>query len=524
MTVYVNFFIHCEDFISVHSQQATRRAAELFARYGVKADFYLTGLVAERMLADAPETIETLKRLKMPISYHADIHAPFPTLPQRVRNLDWDAAVDQAYIQETSHLDPLTGDLSSKNPNQLTLITDLFGKPPIVTIGSVAGYAAQAIRFAQHKLGVPMASTNGSMLGLPLIWHNGMLRGLPGPGSYFYLTDVAGAKPGEREHSTPLEAILTEQIARLPAERDALISFGVHDFSFALTDGWIGCYRDPDSGRFRNPRGLWTSPPLSIENQERIWQVYENLVAFCAHNSLLSVITAEDMLTWVKPLDDTITLLQPDIFTVANQLLDGWAGPGYPPDHAEASENILSLADCFQVMVKTLTCFHRQGVLPEQVEIRELLGPTDTPVGLAIQRGEMRPRQLIDGTVVIEKSAELDALMKDRIPGVINLVGQDQFHLPMFSFGLMPNQLEGHLNPAEFLYLAAQEVLSIFRTGKPGPALLMGSNMFPHYPEMRWVENRFPPFAVIQENYFMQEWLSELQSWTIKPARLKRKE
>ena len=366
-----------------------------------------------------------------------------------------------------------------------------------------------------------MASTNGSMLGLPLVWHNGMLRGLPGPGSYFYLTDVAGAKPGEREHSTPLEAILAEQIARLPTGRDALISFGVHDFSFALTDGWIGCYRDPDSGRLRNPRGLWASPTLSVEHQERIWQVYEKLVAFCAHNSSLSIITAEDMLNWVEPLQDQKILQQAEIAAVANQLVNEWAGPGYPPDHAETDAHILSLADCFQVMVKTLALFHLQGVLPERVEIRELLGPTDTPVGLAIQRGEMRPRQLIEGATVIEKSAELCELMTDRIPGIVSLIGQDKPPFPLFSFGLMPNLLEGFLNPAEFLYLAAQVVSSIYRTGKPGQAFLMGSNMFPRYPEMRWVENRFPPFAVVEESYSMQEWLSELQSWTIKPARLK---
>ena len=131
MTIYVNFFLHCEDFISVHSQRATRRAAELFARHGVKADFYLTGLVVERMVKDAPETIATLKRLKMPISYHADIHAPFPTLPQRIRDLDWDSAVELARIQETSHLDPMTADLSAKNPNQMASIADQFGSTTI---------------------------------------------------------------------------------------------------------------------------------------------------------------------------------------------------------------------------------------------------------------------------------------------------------------------------------------------------------------------------------------------------------
>ena len=156
MTIYINFFIHCEDFISIHSQRATCRFAELFARHGLKADFYLTGLVAERMRKESPETIATLKRLKMPISYHADIHAPFPTPQTRVSDLAWDLAVEQILFQETCHLDPLTGNLSRENPNQLSLLSELFDRAPLVTVGAPGGQGAQAIRVAQHQMGTAL--------------------------------------------------------------------------------------------------------------------------------------------------------------------------------------------------------------------------------------------------------------------------------------------------------------------------------------------------------------------------------
>jgi hypothetical protein len=303
MTIYVNFFIHSEDIISAESQHATRHLAEIFARHGLKADFYLTGLVAERMLAEAPETITTLKRLRMPISYHADIHAPFPTPQQRVRDLDWNAAVAQIRIQETHHLDPLTGALSEGRPNQMGLLTELFGRPPLVTIGAPAGQGAQAIRHAQHQMGVPMASANGAMLGLPLIWQNGMLRGLAGEGSYFYLLEFYMRPwPGEPLNAAQLEALLRAQIEQMPRGRDSLLSIAVHDFFFALTDGWIGCYLDPETRRCRNPPRLWASPPLPTAERERLLHLYESLVAYCARHPDLTIITAEDVLSWVEPL------------------------------------------------------------------------------------------------------------------------------------------------------------------------------------------------------------------------------
>lgn len=521
MTIYVNFFVHAEDIITVESQHATRHLAELFARHELKADFYLTGLVAERMLAEAPETIAALKQLGMPVSYHADIHAPFPTPQQRVRDLDWDAAVEQIRIQEMHHLDPLTGELTEGRPNQMALLTELFGRPPWVTIGAPAGQGAQAIRYAQHRMGVPMASANGAMLGLPMIWHDGMLRGKAGAGCYFYLIEFY-IRPwrGEPLSVAQLEALLDAQIEQMPRGRDSLLSIGVHDFFFALTNGWIGCYIDPETRRHRNPPRLWASPPLPAAEQERIWHLYESVVAYCARHRDLAIITAEDVLGWVEPLSEAQTLSRDEVLAVADRVLSGWAGPGYPPAHVEVGGRTFSLADSFQALVYALAHYRRHGALPEQVVIRELLGPTDTPMALGIGKAEFRSRQLLDGEQVADLAAAVAAQMSDRIPGVVDLTGSARPLPPLLVFGLPPQQLDGLLNPAEFLYLAAQVVRSLGQSGQPGRALLTGANLFPQPPIMRWMEGRWPPFAPIQESYSMQEWLSELQAWTIKPARL----
>ena len=527
MTIYVNFFIHSEDFISVESQHATQRAAELFASHGLKADFYLTGLVAERMMADTPQVIETLKRTAMPISYHADIHAPFPTLPQRVRDLSWDEAVEASVHQETHHLDPLTGELTEDRPNQMNLLTDIFGRPPLVTIGAMAGQGAQAIRYAQHNLGVPMASTNGSMLSLPLVWQNGMLRGLPSPKSYFYLLEhfvrPAIGKPMRADHSADrsadqVVAILDRQVRQIPRENDSILSIGVHDFTFALTDGWIGCYIDRETRQHRNPTSLWASPPLSATERERIWHVYESVVAYCAQHPDIDIITAEDALGWVEPLPDEQTLSGSEVLAVAKGVLDGWAGPGYPPPHVELGDRVLSLADCFQALVHTLASYRRQGSLPEKVVIRQLVGPTDTPVVLGIKRGEFQPRWLLDGARVADLAVAVETNMSDRIPGMVDLTSEERPVPSLLNSSLPPDQTERLLNPAEFLYIAAQVVQSLGQTGEPGQALVTGANLLPQPAVLRRTEGRWPPFSTPQESYSAQEWQADLQTWTMKPA------
>ena len=527
MTIYVNFFIHSEDFISVESQHATQRAAELFASHGIKADFYLTGLVAERMMTDAPEVIEALKRMAMPISYHADIHAPFPTLPQRVCDLSWDEAVAETVLQETHHLDPLTGELTEDRPNQMALLTEIFGRPPLVTIGAVVGQGAQAIRNAQHQLGVPMASTNGSMLSLPLVWHNGMLRGLPSPNSYFYLIErfvrPDRGKPMRVDQSADqVVAILDRQVEQIPREEDSLLSVGVHDFTFALTDGWIGCYIDRETHQRRNPSLLWASPPLPAFEQERIWRVYESVVAYCAEHPDIEIITAEDVLGWVEPLPDEQTLSGSEVVAAAESVLEGWAGPGYPPAHVEVGERVLSLADCFQALVHALAAYRLQGSLPQKVVIRELVGPTDTPMTLGIGRAEFGTRQLLDGESIADLACAVETKMSDRIPGVVDLTGGERPVPSLLAFGLPPSQMEGLLNPAEFLYAAAQVVQSLGRVGQPGRALVARANLLPKPPVLRRTEGRWPPFSAPQEDYSAQEWLADLQTWTVKTALFRR--
>ncbi|MFH1928347.1 MAG: hypothetical protein ABIK79_09310, partial [Chloroflexota bacterium] len=525
MTTYVNFFFHCEDFISVHSQHATLRLVELFERHGLKADFYLTGMVVERMLAESPEAIDAFKRTGMPISYHSDHHAPFPTIWQRVRDLGWDEAVELALFQENGHLNPCTGELTDGRPNQMSLITETFGRPPVVSIGAAAAHAPSPIRYAHHQMGVPMAAvvdSTGPMLGLPLVWQNGMLRGEEGPHGYFFLTERF-RKPlcGKPQSADQLPALFDMQLDLLAREEENLISIAAHDFSFALTDGWIGCYLDPETRERRNPSVLRASPPLSATKREEFWRLFETSVEYFAQRKDVEIVTAEDMLGWVEPLVEVQPLSRGEVLAAAEYVLENWAGIGYPPTHVEVGDLVLSLAECYQALVYALAGYRRDGALPQEVIVRDLLGPTDTPMTIAVtdsNRG--MDRFMLDGERVCELAAAIEAEMSDRIPGVIDLNEGERAPLPLLKYSV--RRPDGLLHPAEFLYLAAQVARSLGQTGEPGRAMVMAANLFPERATFRWrIGPEHPPFTALQEGYSMREWLTELQRWAIKPAKLR---
>lgn len=123
-----------------------------------------------------------------------------------------------------------------------------------------------------------------------------------------------------------------------------------------------------------------------------------------------------------------------------------------------------------------LASYRRQGSLPEKVVIRELVGPTDAPMALGIKKGEFQPRWLLDGERVLDLAIAVETKMSDRIPGVVDLTGGERPVPSLLVSGLPPSQTDGLLNPAEFLYTAAQVVQSLGQTGEPGRALVTGAN------------------------------------------------
>jgi len=505
--VYFNFCFHCEDLLNGKESAAViKRAAELLAKHGIKADFYLGEWEVRNMLEYCPEAIETLKRLKMPICYHGDNHVPHPTPDVRIAKLDWEAAVKEMQYWETHKLDRLTGELDPHETGGFAYVKEVFGKPPIITARDPSGAPGAYVR---KQMGVKMLGVDGTMLGFPLFWQMGLLWGRTGYTAHDIMTPIQDilaqvepdkSKFADREH--PVKA-LKHMVENLPPGSLRLVTFITHeaDFYYTASQSWRACYAEG------NPSRLWSPPFRPEEEIKEVWRVFEELVAYVAHNPNIKAITCEDILNMVEHIEEERIVTAETVMRTTDFLLINWstqAGSGErrPPEYVNLGDEYLSLADAFQALIYSLAHYAKHSVLPKEVKIREILGPVDTPqtyappeVGLPSITRSGFYRTFVDGEDVISAAATVATKITDKIPGIIEL------------------KSIGKVNPAEFLYLMAQELRGINQKGRPTPVLLVPSTMLPPHtyvdPRLltRWSDNI--------------RWFYLLQLWTVKPAKMK---
>jgi hypothetical protein len=95
-----------EDFISVNSVTVLRRILESLQKYNLKALFFVTGHMAER-LKDFPATVTLLSEHQ--VGYHSSSHSVHPTILEFTDIPDYDKACQISIQRETAHINPLTG-------------------------------------------------------------------------------------------------------------------------------------------------------------------------------------------------------------------------------------------------------------------------------------------------------------------------------------------------------------------------------------------------------------------------------
>ena len=229
------------------------------------------------------------------------------------------------------------------------------------------------------------------------------------------------------------------------------------------------------------------------------------------------VVTCRDLLTMVEPLEKERTLTKEKVTEAADYLIRNWTDimplfGSHPPSYVDLGAEWLSLADAFQALTQTLAYYHRYGSLPETVAIREVLGPVDAFSNEPLLPPRVFNFQMVAGEEILGAAASVIPEMKERIPGRIKL-------------GSI-----GEVNPVEFLYLMAQEVKTLSRTGKPSPAAFVSCNIIPlnlsqtneMYPvPIGTIPPHWPGFRSPRPVMNMRSWNTLAQLWTVKPAKIK---
>ena len=100
-----------EDFISENSMWVLHRILEDLRKYDLEALFFITGHMTEK-LENFPAVVDLLSEHQ--IGYHSSSHTVHPTIFEFTDVEDYEQAYKTSLQRETSHINPLTGEIEGK--------------------------------------------------------------------------------------------------------------------------------------------------------------------------------------------------------------------------------------------------------------------------------------------------------------------------------------------------------------------------------------------------------------------------
>lgn len=540
--VLLHMFFHNEDYIrSEESAAAVAHEVNILSRHGVKGDLWFTALTANNLADERPEIVERIRTEPFVVGYHGDFHCPFPTPLERILGLDWDTSVKRMMEWEASSLDPVTGGLDSSRPGGLRQVEEVFGKVPSISAGAVQAGAPGA--YVHHQMGIRMGFVPTHGFGPPMQWFMGLLsfpRSMEFWGAIHAKYKHGGLPvppgPSQERYCDPIDHLKY----MLAVKKDVpfpIISMPMHDYDFYSPHGWVeyGSGMVPQSWaqsygvRGVNPPGLVKGPVLGDRDVKSIAKEFDRLVEFCASEPSIRIVTSDDFYDMVEPLEPLSTLTQEEIRQCCDYLLAFWDYA--PPPYVAVQTETLSLCEAFVGITGALAKYSKTGSLPDEVEVSQVLGPTDTPYYLGFP--SFRPAKQVDwlvprgmriyqrsgamcyeGKLYSERITRPPRLVKTRdvLDAVVSLTVEDRITGSCLVAGV------GTVNPAEFLYLAAQTYLHVLRNRSSAQVFCEESCVLPAEVSR---DGFFSGMAGPLDQDWRQQWLLQLQSWTLKPAVLR---
>lgn len=319
---YFTFAINVHDWTHPEESAATlSRLVDIFQRYGVRGDFYFTAEIARLLAQQHPEVIEKLKEGGMTISYHVrPPHPLYEGFDQRLRGLGERELYSTLRDYETYALDLSTGELDPNHGGGYKLVSETFGTKPVVASAPAGDPSIRSVAQQVYRdLGAQMTVVyheSGTKPEDPFEYVNGLLirpsdfsvtRVTAVDGSdNFWWNFMGGAQASTYHPLRLLELGLASWQASNPARKPFVTSL-IHDNNFVRRgpEGWTSIYFTMVNGRRGNPLpppwDLNAPDPSSLrpsEEQEAIWQAYEELVAYVATH--FEVVTSEDLVAMAR--------------------------------------------------------------------------------------------------------------------------------------------------------------------------------------------------------------------------------
>lgn len=313
---HVTFVVKVSDFVNLTDSAATLlELVDLFDRFQIKAEFYLTGPMTHAYLQSHPEVIQRLKESGMTISYH--VQPPHPLVPGFHSPIQISAVnLKQARIAdyESQRLDLSTGSLMESEPGGYQHLSQTFERPPsAVSIPNdpVKGFALPQFAGFGAKMVVlynePGADAEQPFQQQYSMWVRPVdiqISHWPAPGIDASMawwdmlaTDYAAAyQPAMR---------LQSEVETWNAERLPFILVTIDEYNFYREGSapWtLIYYRDPSMTQANSPPFNLGAPdlssPRSQENQAQVWAAYAAMVEWVATHA--QVVTSTDIVAMAE--------------------------------------------------------------------------------------------------------------------------------------------------------------------------------------------------------------------------------
>jgi peptidoglycan/xylan/chitin deacetylase (PgdA/CDA1 family) len=310
----MTFVINVHDWVNLSDSADTLiRAANLFTKYGVKGDFYLTAPVLEAYASKRPDVIEKLKSSGMTVSYHVrPPHPLYDGFDSALQALTDEQLYQKLKDYETYRLDLATGRLDKSKPGGYSYVASVIGYPPVaVGVPNNDRRLKQAALKVYAELGaqaVVMYHETGTKLENPFEYVQGMLvrpsdfsitRCSAGRDQEnFWWNFMSSSLAGEYNPTAQLK----QQMSGWDAARPPFITSLIHENNFYRrgAESWTYYYfKDGDKENPLNPpynlNAVDRSSARPKSGQEAIWTAYEEMVSYAAKN--LDVVTSRDIVT-----------------------------------------------------------------------------------------------------------------------------------------------------------------------------------------------------------------------------------
>jgi len=242
--VFLTFDV--EDFINERSIKALHRILEMLAKYELKAVFFITGHMAEKLVT-YKETVDQL--CSHQIGYHASSHSVRPTILEYTDIQDYCEAVSESFKRETSHVDPLTGKLDGRGG--IHVLRDLFPNTQVKAFRapdycwSPPHLDALKALGIQHDFSTKLFEEPTRYKGI--VFH-------PYPSCHQWM--------GRHTNVQFLRSFFSKRS----------IALNFHDWNFVNAKAWNDCYA------FRNPEKLSPVDPRNPDEEKNLFLTFESFL------------------------------------------------------------------------------------------------------------------------------------------------------------------------------------------------------------------------------------------------------